>query len=659
MPIAIPFADDDGTSVLVPNFAPDGSALDEPAAIEQYKKSGKHFGKFDTEQNARAYAEQLSQQYAQPPVATPGPAPAPVPPAPAPPTAAPAAPAAAPAPLGPLRTRRGAPVITAPVTPGAPASPAPARGDFGPPMQSLEERLGAIPELNPGTGNPLTPDQRALAERYVTEDYHKEQQRTEEQRARLAKTLTDGAAMLADGKPFEYSEAEIRSLLPPEKADPHIQQLADAKTAGQFIGSVRISSPDELMAQRARLTAAMADPNATDYVRRQKLLGVFDAVVKNHQEELGKDPAGYIARYNQPVADAQAAIDARNPETFANYAATTLAEQARLGVAPEKRAVLPVGQAAAIAAQITAIDPTTQKPVDELRGLARAFGSGQGTNDYWPQVFGELVKQKLPGGYQVLANMDRPDQAAAADALSRAMGEVAKKGGMAVLKQNAGEEGKAIDKELASQLQQFRLSAGTQKGGQELYDNVLDSARALAMYYAFRGQDGTAAAKEAVDGIIGRKYDFVEFGDTTVRVPKGMDRTVSDAADRIKADFVRDPSQLPPIPGHPLLKPAERQAIWMDAIRNGGWANNNDESGIVLMGRFRDGTPVRIQRNDGSFVVLPFRDAAAYAEGPGPGDLPPRTAIPQAVEPNAPAGPRLPGGTRSPAPTGTVLPGLR
>jgi hypothetical protein len=82
MPLAIPF-DEDGKAVLVPTFAPDGSELDEAAAIEQYKKSGKHFGKFDTPANATSYAAQrgrTGRSTAAPPVVPGTPAPAPAPP---------------------------------------------------------------------------------------------------------------------------------------------------------------------------------------------------------------------------------------------------------------------------------------------------------------------------------------------------------------------------------------------------------------------------------------------------------------------------------------------------------------------------------------------------------------------------------------------------
>jgi len=49
----------DGREVLIPTISDDGKTLSEEAAVEQYRKTGKHLGMFDTPENATLYAEHL------------------------------------------------------------------------------------------------------------------------------------------------------------------------------------------------------------------------------------------------------------------------------------------------------------------------------------------------------------------------------------------------------------------------------------------------------------------------------------------------------------------------------------------------------------------------------------------------------------------------
>jgi hypothetical protein len=53
----------DGAEVLIPTVAADGSGiLDDDSAIEQYRRTGRHFGRFDRPENATTYAQRLHEQ---------------------------------------------------------------------------------------------------------------------------------------------------------------------------------------------------------------------------------------------------------------------------------------------------------------------------------------------------------------------------------------------------------------------------------------------------------------------------------------------------------------------------------------------------------------------------------------------------------------------
>lgn len=57
--------DVDGWEVLIPTISPDGKFLTDDEAIEQYKRTGRHLGVFDSQRNADRYAQVLHEAEAQ------------------------------------------------------------------------------------------------------------------------------------------------------------------------------------------------------------------------------------------------------------------------------------------------------------------------------------------------------------------------------------------------------------------------------------------------------------------------------------------------------------------------------------------------------------------------------------------------------------------
>ena len=68
--LSMSFQDDDGAETLIPRVTDDGRIVDENEAVEIYRKTKKHLGKFRSPEAATAFAEwlheQQEQQYGEP-----------------------------------------------------------------------------------------------------------------------------------------------------------------------------------------------------------------------------------------------------------------------------------------------------------------------------------------------------------------------------------------------------------------------------------------------------------------------------------------------------------------------------------------------------------------------------------------------------------------
>ncbi len=130
------------------------------------------------------------------------------------------------------------------------------------------------------------------------------------------------------------------------------------------------------------------------------------------------------------------------------------------------------------------------------------------------------------------------------------------------------------------------------------------AVKELAYFYAFRGE--RAPLEKAYQGIIGQKYDF----DGRLRVPKGALGVVEQAGRQVISEV--SPAQLGPVPGNPLLSPAERLAVYQAALPRGYWVTNASDDGAELMLPLRDGNVVA-RYADRRPISFKFSDAPGLA----------------------------------------------
>jgi hypothetical protein len=525
-----------------------------------------------------------------------------------PPPAGATAPAGAPPPTGGAPPPTAAPPTTAPTTPAVPGTtPAPAAVPLAtpagpPPMPSREQILGRIPTTNPSTGLPVTPEQYDIAQREAMRLYNQQMQRTEETRARLMDSLKNGAGMLADGREFLYDEPTIRSLLPPEKADPIIEALGDAKIEGAAMGTVRGMTQQEIIDTHNRLQAGLETGPPTGYLQRRKEAAAFDAAATKHLNALfGKeaDPANYVALNNPRIAQLQTA-KTQSPQAFSDYATATLAEQQRLGVPVERQHVMTTNEAQQMA---TNIARNPEQAPDTLAGLAAHTGAA------WPQVWSDLVTQgKLPAGYQVVGQLADYDPANAS-VLARAEGARNKDDQAFEKLVGAKAPGGKSIKDIADQT--IPVDDRVQAYERSLEDSGASPAQVVAIRSAiehlaagraiFLHEDPSEATTKAIDAVVGH-YQFMPNGGG--RVPADRYADVSANArttlDRLSLGNVR----VPDVCGKGAGTPSPQD--YVDQLKaQGSWITGPKADRLLLM----DHAGRIVKDTSGNDIAVPFAQA--------------------------------------------------
>jgi hypothetical protein len=429
----------------------------------------------------------------------------------------------------------------------------------------------------------------------VTRDWHHWQQVTAQDRAQFDQSIKDGAAMLEAGRDWSPDIDRMRRRLPQDQIDSVMHGLAEAKEAGQAMNAARWMSPAELTTKFTQLQASLNDP--TDFAQKERVSNAFLAAVQRRNQSLADDPAAYVNNA-PPVQRAWQTIDSKTGAGTERAIAASLAEQERLGVPEEYRSALTKDQASMIAHKFMTTDPAQADIGAVLARAEQTYGI------YWPRVMGDLRKAGLPSDFMILGAMDTPAQTGARADMQRMLQFTSPKGGAKQLdKLTDPEAKKEIDQSLDTTLSSFRDT--TRFNGSEgatLYTEVHDSVRDLAYWYSYQGQTASRAIQSAYDGVIGAKYDF----DGTMRVPAGQLDAVHDATRSIIEGL--KPADFGNIPGNPNLTPEQRAGIYSNALRNGAWVNNQDDTGLVLMVRLQNNQMITARRADGNRIELKFAD---------------------------------------------------
>jgi muramidase (phage lysozyme) len=484
-----------------------------------------------------------------------------------------------------------------------------------PGFPNREDWIGRIPEG-------LSDQQYESVYSKLNQQYNHLVQATSADRAQVEQQVKGGLSMLADGRPFEWDEGRIRSILPADKADEMIGNLHEAQTFGQQSVAVRGMSPDEISQVQQSHQTSLSASQGDDYNRQRRLSDAFDSAVQNHFKQLQADPASYISLYNKRIQQSAKVLSQETPDQAANlrsageptahelYGSQMLAEQERLGVDPLSQHVLSQSGAQQMAQQIIS-DP--EKAQGTMRALQDQWGSA------WDHVFRDLTTGGgLPAAYQALPSIQDATQAGL---LARAMsgydkaGKVNKdlesllpetaKSGASSIKSLVGE-----DQTIGTFLDSMRKSGSSDAQRNQILGAVETLAQANIAYGVTR--DPAIATSNAVKAFT-EKYDFSLPG--SPRVPRDRAEDVSWNAREFLSGIKDSGVILPRGVGGPAQPSADdyfaslsNNPEWISSPRMDA-LNLMDHEGRLVLGS--DGRPVAIPFSAGRVAPSKREESAS------------------------------------------------
>jgi YD repeat-containing protein len=322
-------------------------------------------------------------------------------------------------------------------------------------------------------------------------------------------------------------------------------------------------------------------------------------------EELNKDPAGYMLRYNPAVRDAyQTMQNAHGPDeakAAQTYAETMIAEQKRFGVAPNDMKVVTDDYADNFKSNVQQMSLAG----NDKQAWAAIKAEKDKWGPAWPQVY-----RQVAAGDPMLTVVGAGVKSTAGQLLV----QYAKTKFGDIIKDEQSAHAKDIREALDNEMKPFANSLLGNAGGIAVYNTFRGQIEKLAAIYAFQGgTDAAQAAKQATDDVLNFKYDYRDgyrIPNSTNVVPAGVSSDdIQKGAAIAKMNLGKtvgdiDLAMRPHLDTFGGAYTADQLvAETADAKRNGRWTTNPDETGLAFIygpaGREQaalkaDGTPLQL-----------------------------------------------------------------
>jgi hypothetical protein len=380
--------------------------------------------------------------------------------------------------------------------------------------------------------------------------------------------LEDAIAAGNAGRVYENppTRDELVVAFGPERGARLADNLASAQRFGSDLSRMSAMTPDEIDA-----LVASRVPTGTATAQDQARFEQLQRAAAQSKTDRQRDGATWVQANSPVVRQAYESLtrNPMDPQAAQEYAAASVAEQRRLGVAEPK--ILPAAVADSIARSIRDVEAQPQEVARTLQAYAQTWGRS------WPQVY-QQVAAGLQPSTRVIANLaDKPVAATLANNAARKTTELRE------LVPTA--EAKRVDELTEAELVPFRQSmVGLVTGGVGVFNDYAEAAKRLGYIYAAQGVPPADAARRAVRELVSDAYTF----SGRLRIPKTQD---ADAIDRGLRNILANPDRF-----NVGVSEAERTMIGENftreqvnaALRRSGfWVTLGDDSGVAL---FMEGT---------------------------------------------------------------------
>lgn len=382
-------------------------------------------------------------------------------------------------------------------------------------------------------------------------------------RGELASQVQDATAAYLQGLDFASppSKSAFVASYGAEEGAKRYDDFLKIQSLGSTIRDIATADPEERVRLVKQYNPAQSGVAGEGFAQDLEIYGKLTNVASALGKELQKDPAGYAAKYNPVLAGAMQSLQNGEPGAAETYAAATLAEQERLGVARPR--LLTNSQAAAIAAQFGNTEDGGSNAAKLIQQLEQQWGK------HWPTVYGQL-QSKLPGAALVIGTGIEQSAAAKLAEIAPLKTEELSNGLASTDVSNAKQ---ALNEVMAG----FRGTLTQQAGGARTFSTVYEQAQRLALAYMGAGSGPSEAAEKAYKALVDDKYTVKG----SWRAPKQLDADAIERGAELVLDQI-DPKTLQYAAPTGVSEDFAAERAKAAITKDGYWATLPDESGLAL-----------------------------------------------------------------------------